>query len=270
MSRDNGGVIGPAVPTSAPVCAPASTNAFTADGTYTKPNAAIQTVDVLVVAGGGGGSACKGGGGGGGGVRFVTGVDVSQDSTVAVTVGGGGTAGTGSSTGQKGNDSIFAAAAGEIRGTGGGKSGRAATDTGGQGGSGGGGSGPAGQGNVPPFSPPQGNPAGQQPQGHGAGGGFGGSGSGASPGAGAQSGTPIGAPSTTWSAGGAGGSSGSPGPDNSGTGGQGQPPNSTAGTGGSGFVFVKTPAYNVLGTAPGVWDLQAVYQKRKADAWPTN
>mgnify|MGYP003129240590 CR=1 FL=1 len=34
--RNNGGVIGPAVPTSAPVCAPASTNAFTGDGTYTK------------------------------------------------------------------------------------------------------------------------------------------------------------------------------------------------------------------------------------------
>ena len=62
---------------------------------------------------------------------------------------------------------------------------------------------------------------------------------------------------------------GSSGGANSGNGGQGIQPSSTAGSGGSGLVFVSTPSVSVPGSAPGVWDLNAVYSNRINGTWPT-
>ena len=62
----------------------------TGSGNFTVP-ANVYAVDVLVVAGGGGGGAWVGGGGGAGGVIYREGYQVTPGSTVAYSVGAGGT-----------------------------------------------------------------------------------------------------------------------------------------------------------------------------------
>lgn len=114
---------------------------FHCDGTYwlgsiTQAHAtyAFPSVDYLVVAGGGAGGYDYGGGGGGGGVRYGT-TTPTPGSALTVTVGAGGTAGTGNQSGN-GADSVFSS----ITSTGGGGGGRGANNagTGANGGSGGG------------------------------------------------------------------------------------------------------------------------------------
>ncbi|KKU54035.1 MAG: hypothetical protein UX77_C0034G0003, partial [Parcubacteria group bacterium GW2011_GWA1_47_11] len=112
----------------------------------------VTSVDYLVVAGGGGGGSSLGGGGGSGGVRTGT-LSVTAGTSYTVTVGGGGTAGTGANVnGGNGGDSVFST----ITSTGGGGGGNL-NNSGNSGGSGGGagragsgstaGTGTAGQGN---------------------------------------------------------------------------------------------------------------------------
>jgi len=170
------------------------THIFTSPGTFCVSCAGnaggSNTVDYFVVAGGGGGGndtfapANRGGGGaGGGGFRLSnsvgclpapsmsplvnpTGLPVSVTG-YPITVGGGGAGGIpgGPYSGARGSNSIFSS----ITSTGGGGGAGHAPAAGGSdaptpGGSGGGRQDPAGpaggQGNVPPVSPPQGNPAG--------------------------------------------------------------------------------------------------------------
>jgi uncharacterized repeat protein (TIGR02543 family) len=180
----------------------------------------VSAVRALVVGGGGGGGAWVGGGGGGGGFRDVSSVAVTPDSTVAVTVGSGGTPAVASGgqynniVGTNGGESKF----GAILAAGGGKGG-SHDPTGGtlsaslkptDGGSGGGGTGRGVQssagyvtlstgalGNTPSTSPSQGNAGGNGHVGSvwvaGGGGGAGGAGgnatstSGGAGGAGASS-----------------------------------------------------------------------------------
>ncbi len=145
--------------------------------------ARLTTVRALVVGGGGGGGAWVGGGGGGGGFRDVSSIAVTPGSTVAVTVGAGGTPAISSGgqynnvVGTNGGESKF----GTILAAGGGKGG-SHDPSGGTysealkplvGGSGGGGTGRSNQvnaeyvtlstgalGNTPLTSPSQGNKGG--------------------------------------------------------------------------------------------------------------
>ena len=123
-------------------------HAFNSSGTFVPP-AGLASVDVLVVGGGGGGGSTYGGGGGGGGVRAQTGLAITPNASVTVTVGAGGTGGAGISqtnetigNGTNGGNSSFG---GFIALGGGYGQGGAQNDpdalTGGSGGSGGGGGG---------------------------------------------------------------------------------------------------------------------------------
>jgi len=177
-------------------------HSFTSSGCFVVSSvgnpAGSTSVDYLVIAGGGGGGAGipndGGGGGGAGGARMSDGtttgcysasplgpgapaISVSA-TTYPITVGGGGSLGSGVPGGQgsKGSNSVFST----ITSTGGGGGDAANTpatsDT--TGGSGGGShqQGPGGglfEGNTPPVSPPQGNPGGANaatPNGGGGGG----------------------------------------------------------------------------------------------------
>jgi hypothetical protein len=91
--------------------------AFTSSGTFTVPDG-VTAVKVTVIGGGGGsggtnynsywgGSDSSGGGGGGASIRYITGL--TPGSTVSVTVGAGGTAGTPSAAGGAGGTSSFGA-----------------------------------------------------------------------------------------------------------------------------------------------------------------
>ena len=170
---------------------------FTSGGTFTVSKAGIapepSVVDYLVIAGGGGGGGPPdpthgGGGGGAGGYReshsdpvsgpytasplaTPTGITVTATS-YPITVGGGGGGGNPASPG---NSSSFST----ITSAGGGK-GNVAFNGGIPGGSGGGGGvdpgATRGNGNVPPVSPPQGQPSGIGPAGWAGGAGGGGAG----------------------------------------------------------------------------------------------
>jgi hypothetical protein len=170
---------------------------FTSPGTFTvctvSCNTADNEVSYMVVAGGGGGGGMGGGGGGAGGFREYKGssdcytasplngnpggtaVTVTAQS-YPITVGGGGSAGTGSSPnlgtkGTNGSDSVFSTITSAGGGGGGSRLGPAVskpTFVGLTGGSGGGTGRDAGvscgvAGNTPPVSPPQGNPGGSVP-----------------------------------------------------------------------------------------------------------
>jgi len=185
---------------------------FTGPGTFTVcsvGNCAAgplgNTVDYLVVAGGGGAGYFYGGGGGAGGYRegynpgsytasplATTSLPISATG-YPITVGGGGTGGSGplpaASAGSNGANSVFSTitSAGGGYGGGGGIPGFGCTTwNANPGGSGGGvGYGPGtrsgGTGNTPPVSPPQGNDGGSSPPPGtqiGAGGGAGGAGAG--------------------------------------------------------------------------------------------
>ena len=264
-------------------CGDYKTHVFTGPGTFSVTcsgnPAGVDTLDYFVVAGGGGGGLDTypgsriGGGGGGGGFRIsncatrsgisapvmsplvtTTGLSVTAVDH-PITVGAGGTAGTGTSSpgvsGGRGQNSIFST----ITSTGGGGGGGHTPGPGGPtcetpGGSGGAfqGSIPCGTkglGNTPPVSPPQGNNAGDggDPPAYSGGGGGGagavGGNANPSPGAGGDGGAgsfladafigPASAPSygesgpvsnTRYFAGG-GGSAGPPGPPSGGVGGGG-------------------------------------------------
>jgi hypothetical protein len=186
---------------------------FTSPGTFTVSSAGSPTapnvIDYLVVAGGGGGTnGTASGGGGAGGFRLsnATGMPAPATSPLAtptgltlpatsypITVGGGGTAGSG-------NPSTFST----ITSAGGGRAAPGSNSSGNSGGSGGGGNGgpgpgdstryPGGAGNTPPVAPPQGNTGGQGFDGQvidqqgGGGGGAGGVGANATRGAGGTGG----------------------------------------------------------------------------------
>jgi hypothetical protein len=87
--------------------------AITSTGNWTSP-VGVTSADIMVVAGGGAGGSGnyannKGAGGGGaGGVKLVYGQAITPSTTYAITVGTGGNANTGSSTGGNGNASTFA------------------------------------------------------------------------------------------------------------------------------------------------------------------
>lgn len=220
-------------------CGNYKTHVFTGPGTFTVSCAGnslgSNSVEYLVVAGGGGTTASWVGGSGAGGFRqnypspTTAGLPVTATG-YPITVGAGGSAGTGCVPGNSGNNSIFST----ITSAGGGGSGYSAPGV--SGGSGGGGAiyapplgtaGAGGAGNTPPVSPPQGNPGGN--------GAF----------------TPDG---NTYSAGGGGGA-GAAG-SNGGTGG-GPFPGRSGGAGGVGSpiataVFGPTaPSYGTTGPAPG-------------------
>lgn len=92
-------------------------------GTWTVPND-VTSVRVLIVGGGGGGGNDEGGGGGAGGFIEDTSFSVTQGSTVAVTVGSGGSGSLGvtNNKGENGANSIF----GDLTAIGGGGGGSAA------------------------------------------------------------------------------------------------------------------------------------------------
>ena len=129
-------------------------------------------VDYLVLAGGAGGGGPHGGGGGGGGMRTFMPASTPMAAPAglavpiqpyAITVGGGGSSGTGSGAPKTGSDSIFSSITSAGGGGGGSNGGGNAAD----GGSGGGGGGntPAspstvGSGNTPSVSPAQGKDGG--------------------------------------------------------------------------------------------------------------
>ena len=248
------------------------------------------SVDYLVVAGGGGGGAGApndgGGGGGAGGARMSDGTTAGSYSasplgacapaitvtaqTYPITVGAGGSLGSGSPGGQgaKGSNSVFSTITSTGGGGGDAANTPATTDT--SGGSGGGshqegpGSGKF-AGNTPPVSPPQGNPGGANAAtpNAGGGGGAGAAGTLAQPGSGGAGGAGINNSISGSSVGyaGGGGGGGSPGrgyPDaagggfgagnansaprpgtaNTGGGGGGGSDNA-AGNGGSGVVIIR-------------------------------
>ena len=180
---------------------------------------APSSVDYLVVAGGGGGGFDTGGGGGAGGFLTGTSLSVSAGTAYTVTIGAFG-AGSGSTSGEDGSNSVFSS----ITSTGGGGGGtfNAVGRNGGSGGGGGGRTGAAGgtgsQGNNGGASYPGNTGA----TGHGGGGG----GAGAAGTSGSTTGnggngtaSSITGSSVTYAGGGGGG---------------GYSPNGTAGTGGSG------------------------------------
>ena len=265
-NRYNGGVTGASVLQSGTISA--DTQDFTGDGTWNPVSPAITSVDLTVIAGGGSGGGQTGGGGGAGGLRQMTGVSVSGP--VAVTIGGGGSGGPGG--GSAGNPSVFAAPGTPIIATRGGNAGRAATDSGGSGGSGGGGSGgpggpgagTQGQGNTPPFSPPQGNPGSATPDGKGGGGGSSSAASGSTKGNGTA---PSLIPGSTFTVGGQGGSGGSAAGGSTGDGGDGRSGTGAGGNGGSGRVRVFTAAQPFSFYGSGVWDMNALYTYVKAGQW---
>jgi hypothetical protein len=239
--------------------------------------ASQYNVQYLVVAGGGGGGESYGGGGGGGGYRTVSSKTFAVTSGVAIpiTVGGGGAhAHTGSpspgKSGCSGSNSVFSSiisAGGGGGGFGPGSSPTATDSPGLDGGSGGGGGAPpgvpysgAGTGNVPPVSPPQGNPGAPTASapGAGGGGGAGAAGSGGNGGIGASFtdlgplapsyGTTGPAPGRYFSGGGGGyqtGTGGSGGGGNAGnasganTGGGSGGRTSSSGNAGSGIVIIR-------------------------------
>ena len=86
------------------------TESFTSDGTFSVPSG-TTSADVLVVAGGGSGANQHGGGGGAGGLIFFPNYPLTPGGTVSVTVGCGGTFGTGPQVspvpGHYGQDSAF-------------------------------------------------------------------------------------------------------------------------------------------------------------------
>ena len=156
---------------------------FTASGCFqvtAAGNAAGNNkIEYMVVAGGGGGGGPAGGGGGGaGGYRESSGTTAgcysvsplgacvsalaASVATFPITVGAGGTAGTGPPAGGQGGTSTFSTIS-SAGGGGGAGFGPVAT-TGGSGGGGGGrppcSSATGAAGNTPPVSPPQGNPGG--------------------------------------------------------------------------------------------------------------
>jgi hypothetical protein len=231
---------------------------------------------LLVAGGGSGGSGTNNtGGGGAGGYRSFSPHSYYGGEVYTITVGAGG-------SNAKGSDSSLASSfTGTVPATGGGMGANASAGNSINGGSGGGGkcqSGSVGQGNTPPFSPPQGNNGGGSSL-HAAAGG-GGSGGVGSPSSGAGPGGPGGSGSTTnitgsplsfagggggaggpsGGSGAAGGGSGAPqsGPafggaanTNSGSGGGGSYIQSTGGNGGSGVVFLRIPTADYTGTYTG-------------------
>jgi hypothetical protein len=76
---------------------------FTATGEWVCPTG-VTGVEYLVVAGGGGGvgmmETLVGGGGGAGGFRTATGFSVTAGTTYTITVGGGGSSGSGNNPGE--------------------------------------------------------------------------------------------------------------------------------------------------------------------------
>jgi len=167
-------------------CGDFKIHTFTGPGTFTVSCAGnpggSTAVDYLVVAGGGGGGGTEGGAGGGsgagaGGYRTTfpspncnAGSFPISAQAYPITVGGGGSPGTGvpgPSAGNNGGDganSVFSTIT--ANGGGGGRGGPCGSQNGAPGGSGGGASGgnpngrAAGAGNTPPVSPPQGNDGG--------------------------------------------------------------------------------------------------------------
>ena len=255
--------------------------------------AALVEVDYLLVAGGGGGGTWWGGAGAGG-YRASTGGPAPLNSgtkitlkkgTSPITVGGGGVGQPGAyilcggPAATSGTPSIIGTT---FTATGGGHATTYLAVTGGSGG----GDYPGGDGNTPPVSPPQGNPAGVRGSfpgyGGGGGGGAGGAGSNGSPSAGAGGGVgvnnDINGTSTAYAGGGGGGGSipagGSPGGPGSpcGTGGAGSgnapggngsnnrgggggsggyAPGQPGGSGGSGIVIVRAPSAVTFSVSPG-------------------
>ena len=130
----------------------------TASGDYT--NDTTQDHEWLVVGGGGGGggalqSADAGGAGGAGGYRTGTAIELTADTTYAITVGAGGAGATGNPDGTAGGDSILSGSdITTITSTGGGFGSNAAGGASGDGGSGGGGgaSQDGGAGNTPAIT----------------------------------------------------------------------------------------------------------------------
>ncbi len=232
------------------------------------------SADYLFIAGGGAGrSYSQGAGGGAGGLRtsYPGGTQLEFEAGVqyTVTVGAGGNSTpTGESHGNPGSDSEIYVNAPSVlfESSGGGGGG------GEDGGSGGGAYGPqrpsAGSGNVPPFSPPQGNPGGRQPgPGHTGGGGGGAGAAGNPPGNGGDgvtvniTGTPFVAagggggghyssnPPGGGSGGSGGGGGGSKGSGGGGTdglgaggGGGGSSPANPGGPGGNGKIYLRYPS----------------------------
>ena len=165
-------------------CGNYKTHIFTTSGCFVVSNAGnaqgSNSVEYMVVAGGGGGGGKvnpgnyeNGGGGGAGGYRqnypspVTAGLPVTA-TTYPITVGGGGTPGSGSSQstaqGGTGSNSIFSTITSAGGGGAGGNGDTAPKNVGLPGGSGGGGTGwnggsgnVGGTGNTPPVSPPQGN-----------------------------------------------------------------------------------------------------------------
>ena len=100
---------------------PASTNLRTSRPTgYKYPvglsgtSAGVSTVDYLVVAGGGEGAGGIGGGSGGGGAGGLltgSGVNLSNNSSFAITIGGGAPAASGEGVGPSGSYSLFTSSA---------------------------------------------------------------------------------------------------------------------------------------------------------------
>lgn len=182
------------------------------------------SADYLFIAGGGAGRTfSQGAGGGAGGLRtsYPGGTQLEFESGVqyTVTVGAGGNAG---SPGNPGTDSEIYVNAPSVlfESSGGGGGG------GEDGGSGGGAYGPqrpaAGSGNVPPFSPPQGNPGGRQPGPGHTGGGGGGAGASGNPNGNGGDGSTVNITGTPFvAAGGGGGGFYSSNPPGGGSGGSG-------------------------------------------------
>ena len=135
---------------------------------------------------------------------------------------------------------------------------------GGSGGPGGPGAGTQGQGNTPPFSPPQGNPGSATPDGKGGGGGSSSAASGSTKGNGTA---PSLIPGSTFTVGGQGGSGGSAAGGSTGDGGDGRSGTGAGGNGGSGRVRVFTAAQPFSFYGSGVWDMNALYTYVKAGQW---
>jgi len=119
-----------------------SYQAFTSNGTWTKPSG-INLIRVYVTGGGGGAGGGGAGGGdfgaaGGAGGTAIRLIDVSSVSSVTVTVGGGGSGGAGASNGSTGGTSSFGSYA-SATGGGGGVQGNFGANKGGVGGTGSGG-----------------------------------------------------------------------------------------------------------------------------------
>jgi len=161
----------------------------TMDSTSNVRGITAYNVQYLVVAGGAGGGTNYGGGGGAGGYRTVASktFSVCAGNSFPITVGAGGTGAPNPASpevGVSGSSSIFSSIT-SAGGGGGGGSSNAGVD-GGSGG--GGGRSPSGSysqqgdGNIPPVSPPQGNPGSSSSIPSGTGGGGGGAGGNGGPG----------------------------------------------------------------------------------------